>query len=218
VISVLLADDQELVRSGIEMILEAQDDLTIVASVSGGEAAYKEAVTKKPDLAILDIEMPGGDGITAAKRILEDARLSTRVVMLTTFDSTEYIYDALRAGVSGFLLKSAPRAQLLHAARTAVSGEALLDPTLTRSLVESAVRPRPSDADVENLASLTEREREVFGELARGRSNAEIAADLFLAPATVKTHVAAVLRKLELRDRVQAVVLGYESGVVRPGA
>jgi DNA-binding NarL/FixJ family response regulator len=216
-ITVLLADDQELVRSGIEMILEAQEDLTIVASVSNGEAAYKEAVELKPDLAILDIEMPGGDGITAARRILEDARLTTRVVMLTTFDSTEYVYDALRAGVSGFLLKSAPRAHLLHAARTAVSGEALLDPTLTRSLVESAVRPRPSADAVANLESLTEREREIFGELARGRSNAEIAADLFLAPATVKTHVAAVLRKLELRDRVQAVVLGYESGVVRPG-
>ena len=138
-INVLLADDQELVRSGIEMILEAQEDLTIVASVSNGEAAYKEAVELKPDLAILDIEMPGETASPPPGGILEDARLTTRVVMLTTFDSTEYVYEALRAGVSGFLLKSAPRAHLLHAARTAVSGEALLDPTLTKSLVESAV-------------------------------------------------------------------------------
>jgi DNA-binding NarL/FixJ family response regulator len=166
-------------------------------------------------VALLDIQMPGGDGIAAAQQILANPRLDTRVVMLTTFDLDEYLYAAMAAGASGFLLKSSPRAHLLHAIRTATSGDALLDPVLTRRLIETYVqRPlAPSAA----TATLTAREREVLVELVRGRSNAEIGTRLYLAETTVKTHVAAILRKLGLRDRLQAVIYGYEHGIIHPG-
>jgi len=217
VIRVLIADDQELVRLGLEMILDAQDDITVVAGVADGEAALREVDQLRPDVALLDIQMPRLDGLQVAGRILAESANTTRVVMLTTFDLDEYLYAAIRLGVSGFLLKSSPRAHLLHAVRTAVSGEALLDPGLVRRLVEAFVRP-PQTARTEALrARLTERERDIFVEIARGRSNAEIAERLFLAETTVKSHVSSILRKLDLRDRIQAVVLGYESGLIVPG-
>jgi DNA-binding NarL/FixJ family response regulator len=216
VIRVLLADDQELVRAGLRMILDAQPDIEVVADVPDGPSAVRETMHLRPDVALLDIQMPGGDGIPAAQQILANPRLSTRVVMLTTFDLDEYLYAAMAAGASGFLLKSSPRAHLLHAVRTATAGDALLDPGLTRRLIESYVRQRPRSA-ADPAAGLTEREREVLIEMIRGRSNQEIAVRLYLAETTVKTHVAAILRKLGLRDRLQAVIYGYEHGLVQPG-
>lgn len=219
-IRVLLADDQELVRAGLRMILEAQPDIAVVADVPDGASAVRETLHERPDVVLLDVQMPGMDGLDAARQILTSPRVTTRVVMLTTFDLDEYLFRALAAGASGFLLKSSPRAHLLHAVRTAAAGEALLDPSLTRRLVESYVRRPPATVTggvPEALSALTAREIDVFRGLVGGRSNAEIGADLHLAETTVKTHVAAVLRKLNLRDRVQAVIVGYESGFVQPG-
>jgi DNA-binding NarL/FixJ family response regulator len=216
VIRVLVADDQELVRDGLRMILEAQPDIEVVADVEDGPAAVRETMHLRPDVALLDVQMPG-DGIHAAREILANPRLETRVIMLTTFDLDEYLYAAMAAGASGFLLKSSPRAHLLHAVRTATAGDALLDPGLTRRLIDTYVQRSPASSDTSAVTALTEREREVLIELIRGRSNAEIATRLFLAETTVKTHVAAVLRKLGLRDRLQAVIYGYEHGLVRPG-
>lgn len=219
-ITVLLADDQDLVRDGLRLILEAQDDVRVVADVPDGDAAVRAVREYRPDVALLDVEMPGGNGLDAARAILQDPGLTTRVVMLTTFDRDEYLYAALAAGASGFLLKSSPRAHLLHAVRTAASGEALLDPTVTRRLIETYVR-RPAPLDPGTLpaaiAGLSPREVDVLREIVGGASNAEIGERLFLAETTVKTHVAAVLRKLNLRDRTQAVILGYETGLVVPG-
>ncbi len=215
-IRVLLADDQELVRLGLRMILEAQEDIEVVAEAGDGEQAVREALLHRPDVVLLDIRMPGMDGIAAARRILADSRLAIRVIMLTTFDRDEYLYAALNAGACGFLLKSTPRTHLLHAVRAAVHGEALLDPVLTRRIVEEHAARRPAEVS-DRLGVLTGRELDVLRQLAYGRSNAEIAAALNLAETTVKTHVAAVLRKLDLRGRVQAVILGYETGLVRPG-
>ena len=215
-IRVLVADDQELVRAGLRMILEAQTDIDVVADVGDGPTAVRETMHLRPDGALLDVQMPGGDGISAAQAILANPRLDTRVVMLTTFDLDEYLYAAMAAGASGFLLKSSPRAHLLHAIRTATAGDALLDPGLTRRLIETYVQRAPAAA-TDELDALTAREREVLVEIIRGRSNAEIGATLFLAETTVKTHVASILRKLRLRDRLQAVIYGYEHGVVRPG-
>ncbi|XVQ90230.1 response regulator [Microbispora siamensis] len=212
----MLADDQELVRLGLRMILEAQEDVEVVAEAGDEEQAVREVLLHRPDVVLLDIRMPGMDGIAAARRILADSRLAIRVIMLTTFDRDEYLYAALNAGACGFLLKSTPRAHLLHAVRTAVHGEALLDPVLTRRIVEEHAARRPAEVS-DRLDVLTGRELDVLRQLAYGRSNAEIAAALNLAETTVKTHVAAVLRKLDLRGRVQAVILGYETGLVRPG-
>lgn len=219
-ISVLLADDQELVRTGLRLILDAQEDIEVAAESADGHAAVRDAREVKPDVALLDVQMPVMSGIEAARAILADSP-STKVVMLTTFDRDDYLYDALVAGASGFLLKSSPRAHLLHAVRTAAEGEALLDPSLTRRLVESHVRHPPplSPGQVpDQLGGLSPRELDVLRCLVRGASNAEIGRSLFLAETTVKTHVAAVLRKLSLRDRTQAVILGYEIGLVVPGA
>lgn len=219
-ISVLLADDQELVRTGLSLIIDAQDDMTVIAQAVDGDSALVEARKVQPDVALLDIQMPGSGGLYAARAILSDPGLDTRVVMLTTFDRDEYLYQALAAGASGFLLKSSPRAHLLHAVRTAAAGEALLDPTLTRRLIETYVkRPAPvSPGEIPaSLERLSPRELDVLRALVRGASNSEIGASLFLAETTVKTHVAAVLRKLALRDRTQAVIVGYETGLVTPG-
>jgi DNA-binding NarL/FixJ family response regulator len=215
-IRVLIADDQELVRAGLRMILDAQPDIDVVADVEDGQAAVRETTHLRPDVALLDIQMPGGNGVAAAQQILTNPRLTTRVIMLTTFDLDGYLYAAMAAGASGFLLKSSPRAHLLHAVRTATTGDALLDPGLTRRLIETYMRHAPP-AGTDATAALTEREREVLLEMVRGRSNAQIAGRLFLAETTVKTHVAAILRKLGLRDRLQAVIYGYEHGLVRPG-
>jgi DNA-binding NarL/FixJ family response regulator len=216
-ISVLLADDQALVRGGFKLILDAQDDMEVVGEASNGREAIEEATKFHPEVVLMDVRMPELDGISATRTIVAEG-LAARVLVLTTFDEDRIVYDAMKAGASGFLLKSAPPAQLVDAVRTVASGDALLAPSVTRRLVEDFVRrPPPGEERPERLASLTEREQEVLALIARGLSNAEIAAKLFVSGATVKTHVNRILSKLELRDRVQAVVAAYETGLVRPG-
>jgi len=216
VTSVLLADDQALVRGGFKLILDAQEDLEVVGEADDGRAAVERARELRPDVVLMDVRMPELDGI-AATRLVVSERLAGHVLVLTTFDEDRVVYDALAAGASGFLLKTAPPAKLVEAVRTIAAGEALLAPTVTRRLIEEFVRrPPPGDAVPERLAGLTEREREVLGLIARGLSNSEIASTLFVSGATVKTHVNRILGKLDLRDRVQAVVLAYETGLVRP--
>jgi DNA-binding NarL/FixJ family response regulator len=218
-VRVLLADDQAMVREGLRLILDLQPDLEVVAEAGDGQAALRAVAEHRPDVVLMDIRMPVMDGLQATERLLRGGRPGPRVLILTTFGEDEYLYAAMRAGASGFLLKDSPRSALLHAVRTVAAGDALLDPILTRRLIEDWVRRPPPGAGVpEALRSLTPRELDVFTELARGRSNAEIAAGLVLSETTVKSHVAHVLAKLGLRDRVQAVVLGYESGLVRPGS
>jgi DNA-binding NarL/FixJ family response regulator len=217
VIRVLVADDQELIRAGFRAILETQPDIAVVAEAGTGAEAVEAARRTTPDVALMDIRMPVLDGIGATSRITA-ADPRTRVLVLTTFDLDGYVYGALRAGASGFLLKNAPRDQLLDAVRIVARGAALFSPTVTRRLVEtyvSARAPAPVDSQV---ATLSPRERDVLGQLARGLSNAEIAAALHLSEATVKTHVAGLLAKLGLRDRAQAIVFAFESGFARPGA
>jgi DNA-binding NarL/FixJ family response regulator len=217
VITVLLADDQALVRGGFRLILDAQDDIEVVGEASNGREAIEEATKFHPEVVLMDVRMPELDGISATRTIVSEG-LAGRVLVLTTFDEDRIVYDAMKAGASGFLLKTAPPAQLIDAVRTVASGDALLAPSVTRRLVEDFVRrPPPGEERPELLASLTEREQEVLELIARGLSNAEIAAKLFLSGATVKTHVNRILSKLELRDRVQAVVAAYETGLVRPG-
>jgi DNA-binding NarL/FixJ family response regulator len=213
VIRLLLADDQALVRAGFRLILNAEPDLEVVGEAEDGEAAVELGRELAPDLVLMDIRMPKLDGIEATRRLLERAD-GTRVLMLTTFDLDEYVVDAFRAGASGFLLKTAPPQQLVAAVRTVHEGEALLAPASTRRLIETFAR---APAEEPALDELTSREREVLRLLAGGRTNAEIAAELVVEPSTVKSHVASVLSKLDLRDRVQAVVFAYESGLVRPG-
>jgi DNA-binding NarL/FixJ family response regulator len=218
VIRVLIADDQAMVREGLRLILDAQEDLDVVGEAGDGASALRAVAEHRPDVVLMDIRMPGMDGLQATERLLRGGRPGPRVLVLTTFGEDEYLYAAMRAGASGFLLKDSPRAALLHAVRTVSDGSALLDPALTRRLIEDWVRRPPPSAGVpEPLRTLTPRELEVFTRLARGHSNAEIAADLVLSETTVKCHVGHVLAKLGLRDRVQAVVLGYECGLVRPG-
>jgi DNA-binding NarL/FixJ family response regulator len=217
-IRVLVADDQAMVREGLRMILDLQDDIEVVAEAGDGQAALRAAAEHRPDVVLMDIRMPVMDGLQATERLLRGGRAGPRVLVLTTFGEDEYLYAAMRAGASGFLLKDSPRTTLLHAVRTVADGSALLDPVLTRRLIEDWVRRPPPGAGLpEPLRRLTPRELDVFTGLARGRSNAEIAADLVLSETTVKSHVAHLLAKLGLRDRVQAVVLGYECGLVRPG-
>ena len=217
-IRVVIADDQAMVREGLRLILDLQNDIKVVAEAADGHAALRAVAEHRPDVVLMDIRMPGMDGLQATERLLRGGRPGPRVLVLTTFGEDEYLYAAMRAGASGFLLKDSPRAALLHAVRTVADGSALLDPALTRRLLEEWVRRPPSRAGVpEQLRALSPRELEVFAGLARGRSNAEIAADLVLSDTTVKSHAAHILAKLDLRDRIQAVVLGYESGLVRPG-
>jgi DNA-binding NarL/FixJ family response regulator len=217
-IRVLLADDQALVRGGFRSILEGQDDIEVVGEAADGLQAIDQAMTSAPDVIVMDIRMPRLDGIEATRRLVSDGRVRARVLMLTTFDHDEYVYQALRAGASGFLLKSAPPRELAGAIRVVAAGEALLAPEITRRMIEEYVRrPRPGTEPPPGLAALTSREMEVLGLIAQGRSNAEIGAALFLSEPTVKTHVTRILAKLRLRDRVQAVVLAYESGLVQPG-
>ena len=212
-IRILLADDQALVRGGFRLILDSEPDLQVAAEAEDGEAAVERAVETRPDLVLMDIRMPKLDGIEATRRVLE--RLdATRVLILTTFDLDEYVVDAFRAGASGFLLKTAPPHQLVAAVRTVHEGDALLAPASTRHLIEHYARP-PEHTPA--LADLTAREREVLVLVARGLSNAEIAERLVVEPSTVKSHVASLLTKLDVRDRVQAVVYAYERGVVRAG-
>ena len=216
-ISVLIADDQALVRAGFRAILETQEDLEVVGEAEDGAEAVALAQELRPDVVLMDVRMPGIDGIEATARLLRDGD-APRVLMLTTFDLDEYVYEAMKAGASGFLLKDAPRDQLLGGVRTVASGDALLAPALVRRLVEDFVRrPPPGAGPPRELDELSERELEVLTLIARGLSNAEIAARLFLSEATVRTHVTHILAKLGLRDRVQAVVLAYETGLVQPG-
>jgi DNA-binding NarL/FixJ family response regulator len=215
-IRLLLADDQELVRTGFRMILNAEPDMVVAGEAVDGAQAVDEAVRLRPDVILMDVRMPGVDGIEATRRLGRVAPEPPRVIMLTTFDLDRYVYEALRAGASGFLLKDAPAAQLVEAIRVVAAGDALLAPAITRRMIaEFAKRPLPQDEPA--LADLTSREAEVLTLIARGRSNAEIGAELFISEATVKTHVKRVLAKLDLRDRVQAVVLAYETGLVQPG-
>jgi DNA-binding NarL/FixJ family response regulator len=217
-IRVLVADDQALVRAGIRMLIETQPDLEVAGEAADGMAAVSEAMKARPDVVLMDIRMPRLDGIEAARRIIALGPRGagvTKVVMLTTFDLDEYVFDALSAGATGFLLKHARPEELLSGIRAAADGHALIAPALTRRLIERYAASRPRAAP--ELDRLTEREREVLIGLVRGRSNAEIARDLFVGESTVKTHVARVFAKLGLRDRAQAVIYGYETGLVTPG-
>jgi DNA-binding NarL/FixJ family response regulator len=214
-ITVVVADDQAMVRAGFRRLLEAEAEIDVVADAADGVQAVELVTRLKPAVALLDVRMPNMDGIEATRRITADS--ATRVVILTTFDLDEYVYDALRAGASGFLLKDAPPEQLIAAIHAAAAGDALISPSITkRLLAEFARRPRAEDS-TPLLASLTSREKDVVLLLGRGMSNGEIAGNLFLGEATVKTHVSNVLAKLNLRDRVQAVVFAYETGLVTPG-
>jgi DNA-binding NarL/FixJ family response regulator len=216
-VRVLIADDQELVRTGFRMILKAEPDIDVVGEAADGAEAVELARRLRADVVLMDIRMPVVDGLEATRRLLA-ASGDTRVLILTTFDLNEYVYEALRAGASGFLLKDAPAAQLVTAVRVVASGEALLAPSITRRLIAEFARRPPLDDKPERMQDLTARELEVLRLVARGLSNAEIANELFVSDATVKTHVARILMKLDLRDRVQAVVAAYESGLVQPGA
>jgi DNA-binding NarL/FixJ family response regulator len=218
-LSVLIVDDQALVRAGFRMILEAEEDVEVVGEAADGREAVTEARRLRPDVVLMDVRMPDVDGIEATRRLLAEDSSALKVVMLTTFDMDEYVYDALRAGASGFLLKDVPPEQLVAGIRAVASGDALLAPSITRRVIEEFVRRPPASVRTlpSRLQELTSRELEVLRLIARGLSNAEIATELFVSETTVKTHVAHVLMKLELRDRVQAVVLAYESGLIEPG-
>jgi len=218
VIRVLLADDQELVREGFATILDLQPDIEVVGSVADGSLAIASTRELRPDVVLMDVRMPVMDGIEATRRILQDTSTQTRVLVLTTFDNDEYVFAALGAGASGFLLKDTPRAGLLAAIRAVVAGDSLLSPGITRRLVEQYARRLPGPDAVDSpWRALSPRELDVAKLMARGMSNAEIAADLVLSEATVKSHVAHVLTKTGLRDRVQVVVRAYETGLTEPG-
>ena len=215
---VLIADDQALVRGGFHSMLAGQEDIDVVGEAGDGAEAVAMTEQLRPDVVLMDIRMPGVDGIEATRRIAARG-IRTRVLVLTTFDIDDYVYEAMKAGASGFLLKTAPPRQLADAVRTVAAGDALLAPTITRRLVEQFVRrPPPGAAVPPGLEELTERELDVLRLLARAQSNAEIAAELVVSEATVKSHVNRILGKLDLRDRAQAIVLAYESGLVEPGA
>ena len=215
-IRVLIADDQALVRGAFRMMLDAEPDIEVIGEASDGRAAIEQARLHKPDLVLMDVRMPAMDGIEATRRLLAGSA-APRVLMLTTFDLDEYVYEAMKAGASGFMLKNAPPDELAAAVRTVALGDALLSPAITRRLIESYVkRPRPGTTP-EQLSELTARELEVLRHVALGLSNAEIARVLILGETTVKTHVNRILTKLGLRDRTQAAVLAYQTGLIEPG-
>ena len=220
-IRVLLVDDQPLLRTGFRMILEAEPDIAVVGESSDGDAAVADARALLPDVVVMDIRMPRMDGVQATRAITSTARdRAPRVLVLTTFDLDEYVVEALRAGASGFLLKDAPADDLVDAIRTVARGDAVVAPSVTRRLLDLFAKRLPSTAEPTNtaLSLLTDREREVLTLVARGMSNSEIAAELVVSETTVKTHVGNVLTKLGVRDRVQAAVYAYESGLVQPGS
>jgi DNA-binding NarL/FixJ family response regulator len=218
-IRVAIADDQQLVRTGFRMILATEPDIEVVAEATTGLEAIAAARELHPDVVLMDIRMPDLDGIQATRQITEaNQQPPCRVLILTTFDLDEYVFDALRAGASGFLLKDAPSDQLVDGVRIIASGEALLAPSITRRLIEQFATTAPPPTPPPALRDLTPRELEIFKLVATGRSNREIAADLVIGETTVKTHVTRALRKLDLRDRVQAAVLAYETGILKPGS
>ncbi len=216
----LLVDDQALVRAGFRMILDAEPDIDIVGEASDGLEAVDAVARERPDVVLMDIRMPELDGLEATRRILANGTVDEgpRVLMLTTFDLDEYVYEALRAGASGFLLKDTPPEQLVAGIHIVANGEALLSPQITKRVIEEFVRRPAPSVPAKGIGELTARELEVLKLIAKGFSNAEIAKELYVSETTVKTHVARVLMKLDLRDRVQAVVLAYESGLIQPGA
>jgi DNA-binding NarL/FixJ family response regulator len=217
-VGILIADDQTLVRAGLRMIVDAAEDLRVVAEAKDGIEAIEATRRTCPDIVLMDIRMPRMDGLEATRQIIAGSEHPPRLLMLTTFDLDEYVFDALHAGASGFLLKDAPPEQLVAGIRVVAQGESLLAPSITRRLIESFVRDGKHAEKPAELDELTARELEILGLVARGLSNAEIAEQLVVSATTVKTHVARVLSKLGLRDRVQAVVLAYETGIVQPGA
>jgi DNA-binding NarL/FixJ family response regulator len=214
--SIVLVDDDPLVRVGLRAVLDAEDDLTVIGEAGDGSEGVLMVRDLEPDLVIMDIRMPNLDGLEATRRITsrEDA---PRVLVLTTFELDEYVYEALQGGASGFLLKRVPPAELIEAVRIVASGESMVFPAITRRLIEEYTRPDPTGAGAKRLEMLTDREREVLRLVARGRSNAEIADELYVGRETVKSHVKSVLLKLGVRDRTQAVIAAYETGFVRPG-
>jgi len=217
---VVLADDQALLRAGIRALLDAEDDLQVVGEAASGPEAVRVVRATAPDVVLMDVRMPGGDGLEATREIVDDPTLAaTRVVILTTFDLDEYVFDAIRIGASGFLVKDTEPAELLRGVRAVAAGDALLSPRVTRRLIgEFATRSRATHATAAGrLGVLTEREREVVALVGEGLSNDEIAGRLVLSPATAKTHVSRAMVKLQVRDRAQLVVLAYESGLLRPG-
>ncbi|CAN5362269.1 response regulator transcription factor [soil metagenome] len=217
-IRVLLADDQALVRAGFRALLDAQDDIEVVGEVGDGEEAVRLATEFTPDVVLMDIRMPGVDGLEATRRIAGDERLAgTRVVILTTFGLDEYVFEAIRSGASGFLVKDTEPEELLQAVRVVAAGDALLSPSVTRRLIAEFAARAKEPRSPDGLKELTDREREVVALVAEGLSNEEIAARLFLSPATAKTHVSRAMGKLGARDRAQVVVIAYEAGLVRPG-
>src|SRR4051794_15215197 len=218
-VRVLIADDQALVRAGFKMILEAEPEIQVIGEAEDGVEAVEMIQRLKPDVALMDIRMPRLNGLEATRQVVNGADTPTRVLMLTTFDLNEYVYEALRAGASGFLLKDVPAEQLINGIQVVARGEALLAPSITRRLIEEFAKNQPVErATPKEVEELTAREMEVFKLIARGMSNAEVAAELIVSETTVKTHVARILMKLHLRDRVQAVVYAYESGLIQPGA
>ncbi len=217
-VRVLIADDQELVRTGFRAILGSEPDIEVVGEAGDGREAVEIAQKSKPDVVLMDIRMPVLDGLEATRRIVIGPDSKPRVLILTTFDLDEYVYEALRSGASGFLLKDNPAEQLITAIRVVARGEALIAPSITRRLISEFARHSPAKARPDLLKSLTERELEVLGLVACGLSNAEISKNLYVSETTVRTHVGHILTKLGLRDRVQAVVLAYETGLIRPGA
>jgi DNA-binding NarL/FixJ family response regulator len=214
---VLICDDQEMMRVGLRMVVESQPDLTVVGEAADGFQAIAGVTEHRPDVILLDVRMPGLDGVTAAGRIRAQSP-DTRILMVTTFDFDEYAFPALRAGADGFLVKDAPAAEMLVAIRGVLRGDPMVSPSVTRRLLDRYVTASAGPVPDSRLARLTDREREVLGLVARGLSNAEIAGRLHLGETTVKTHVRRVLAKLQVRDRIAAVVLAYESGLSRPGA
>ena len=217
-IRVVLADDQALVRAGFRALLDAQDDIEVVGEAGNGEEAVRLATQLTPDVVLMDIRMPGVDGLSATRRIAADDRLAgVRVVILTTFGLDEYIFEAIRAGASGFLVKDTEPGELVQAVRVVAGGEALLSPSVTKQLIAEFAARAKEPQTPDSLEELTDREREVVALVAEGLSNEEIAGRLFVSPATAKTHVSRAMGKLRARDRAQLVVIAYESGLVRPG-
>ena len=217
-IRALVADDQQVVREGFVALLGTQEDIEVVASAADGAEAVAMSAEQRPDVVLMDVRMPVLDGIEATRRIVESTEEAPRILVLTTFDLDDYVYDALQAGASGFLLKDVPAETLFDAVRVVAAGDALLAPTITRRLIAEFARLRPRQVRPESLSELTPRETEILGLVAEGLSNGEIATRLVLSDETVKTHVSHVLHKLGLRDRAQAVVVAYESGLVVPRA